>query len=357
MRILIGILCGLLLISSNSFAVESIQPTVIHVENEKVDFQVNVEDSTFELTLNENPSTGYKWYFENSDEEEVKLLEDKNLEATSQVLGAPSKRVLRFQVKAEGIYTLKLSHKRIFEENSTLESLNLLVYKNENKLIVEEDQIMTIMDKVDRQLIREVIINDAVMALDVKTDVIDGVVMVPLALPLRALGYEVVWHGESSTVEISKGAKWTSIEIDKNAYFKNKMATQPLSKAPVIQGDRTLVPVEFFSEILDMAVRVEDYNLIFEEDRLQSKYSGIIKEIVYDETGSGQITVSLGNHETSDQFLNETIVLNVGPAFTYIQGELEVGDQIMAYTSFSTTKSIPAQASAYIIYIIDNHLK
>lgn len=357
MKILTGILCALLLISSSSFAVESIQPTVIHAENEKIDFQVNVEDSTFELILNENPSTGYKWSFENSNAEEVVLLEDKNLEASSQVLGAPSKRVLIFQVKSQGIYTLKLSHKRSFEENSTLESLNLLVYKHDDKLIVEEDQVMTIMDKNDRQVIRDVIINDAAMTLDVKTDVIDGVVMVPLALPLRALGYDVVWHGESFTVEMSKGAKWTSIEIGKNAYFKNKMAAQSLSKAPVIKEGRTLVPVEFFSEVLDLAVRVEDYNLIFEEDLLQSKYAGVIKGILYDETGSGQITLSLGNHETSDKFLNETIVLNVGPAFTYIQGALEVGDEIVAYTSFATTKRLPPQTSAYIIYVLDTHLK
>lgn len=354
MKRIISLLCMVMILTTSVYAMDDsrVEEMLDALEkNEK--FQVEVEGSTFILTLDTNPTTGFEWVYTLSDEDQLTLVSDEIVTPNIQLMGAPSKRILTFDVKEDGVYTILFEYQRSFEENSTTDSIDVLVYMNDGKLIVEENKIVTIMDKIDEgDITREIIIEGSTLDLDVKTEVIDGVIMVPVALPLRALGYEVSWESETSTVEIIKGAQYTSVSIDKNAYFKNKMAASSLTSAPILQSGRTMVPVEFFTEILGLSVRVEDYNLIFEKDKLQNDYKGVVKAITYDETGSGQITVSLGDEETSDSFLNEKIVLNVGPAFTYIQGDLKVGDTIVAYTSMATTKSIPAQTSAYMIYVL-----
>lgn len=351
MKKIISLLCAVLILGTSVFAMEDKPvPTLLVNEVEKVEFEVTVEGSTFELTLDENPSTGYMWGYTLSDEEKLTVISDEYIMAESAAMGASGKRVYKFEVKTDGVYTILFKYERSFEENSTIEELDLLVYMNDGKLIIEENQVVTIMDSVIvEEISKGIIVDGAALQLDVMTEVIDGITMVPLALPLRALGYEVTWHPETESVEISKGAQWTSIKINENAYFVNRMAASPLTSAPVIKSGRTLVPVEFFTNILKLGVTVENYNLILEE-KVQTQYSGKIVSIEYDETGSGQILLSIGTHDTSESYMNEEIILHVGSAFTYIQGELNVDDMIVAFTSDVTTMSIPAQTSAYVIY-------
>jgi predicted secreted protein len=315
-------------------------------ENEKL-YEITYEGDTFELILEENPSTAYQWFYQVSDENQVKLLSDESEVINSNLIGLPSKRVLKFQVLKEGIYTISLKKVRSFEENSAIETLDLVIFKNDKSFIVEENQTYTIMDQTIGKY--KVVINEVVLDLDVEIMVIEEVTMVPLALPLRALGYEVIWHGDRETVEIKKGNQWTEIKIGDNAYFKNKMALRSLSKAPIIIEGRTLVPVEFFKEILNLSFTVENKQLIFIE-RLMASYTGTIEAIDLDEEGQGQITILLGKDDVSDHFLNDQIVLNVSKENTFIQQTLKVGDYISAYTSLIQTKSLPPQTPAYLIF-------
>ena len=73
-----------------------------------------------------------------------------------------------------------------------------------------------------------------------------GIIMVPLRITAEALGYEVTWKGETNSVDLSRGAQFTTITIDKNSYFFAKMAPVSLDQAPEIINSRTYVPIEFF---------------------------------------------------------------------------------------------------------------
>lgn len=322
--------------------------TILSYAEESIkSFEVLYEDDGFELILSENASTGYQWVYELSDKNNMVLLSDENRALNPGLLGSPTQRVLNFKVLQDGVYTISLKKERSFEDNGPIESLELLIYKNENKLIVEENQILTIMDgkKAEYQLI----IRDQVLDLDVEIKQEDQVTMVPVALALRALDYEVLWHGERQTVEIKKGNQWTEIKIGENAYFKNKMAASPLSKAPIIVEGRTLVPLEFFKEILDLSFKVENQQLIF-TDQVMGTYAGRILAMDLDEDGKGQIRISLGVDKVSDDFLKDQLVLNVSNDHTFIQGNLKVGDVITAHTSMIQTKSLPPQTPAYLIF-------
>jgi len=311
-------------------------------------FDVVVEGDVFTLTLEENPSTGYAWIYKLSDLDMVKLLSDETVADESGMPGAPGKRVLKFEVLKDGVSTILFSYERSFEENSAIETLDILVYRNDGKVIVEENQIITIQDKIDEiDTDKLVYVDGQALELDVKPEIIDGIMMVPLALPLRALGFEVVWNPEDRSIEITKGPIYTSVKIESNEYFQGKKAVEALSAAPMIKDNRTMVPIEFFSKILGLNLNVESGNINL-SNQAQTSYTGSIKEITYDETGSSQITLSLGQYEGTEE--EEIIILHVGPFFTYVQGDIEVGDQIIAFTSDVTTMSMPPQTSAYVIY-------
>lgn len=323
--------------------------TILSYAEENIkSFEVLYEEDGFELILNENPSTGYQWFYELSDKENMILLSDENRALNPDLLGSPNQRVLSFKILQDGVYAISLKNERSFEDNGLVELLELLVYKHEDKLIVEENQIVSIMEEKKTEY--QLIIRDQVLDLDVEIRQEDQVTMLPLAQALRALDYEVIWHGERQTVEIRKGSQWTEIKIGENAYFKNKMATRPLSKPPIIVEGRTLVPVEFFKEILDLSFEVENQQLIF-TNQVMGTYSGRILAMDLDEDGKGQIRISLGLDKISDDFLKDQLVLNVSNDHTFIQGNLKVGDEITAHTSMIQSKSLPPQTPTYLIFI------
>ncbi|MNI04323.1 Protease inhibitor precursor [compost metagenome] len=79
----------------------------------------------------------------------------------------------------------------------------------------------------------------------------NGIEMIPLRQAAEALGYEIKWDGSTQTVELNKGAQWTSITVGKDAYFFAKMAPSPLGAAPVINSNGFMyVPSSFLTEIL-----------------------------------------------------------------------------------------------------------
>jgi len=81
-----------------------------------------------------------------------------------------------------------------------------------------------------------------------------GVTLVPLRMAAETLGFGVEWRGETRSAELSRGAQWTSVTVDENRYFVNKMAPVALSAAPIIADDTMYVPVDFFDGILGLRV-------------------------------------------------------------------------------------------------------
>jgi hypothetical protein len=176
---------------------------------------------------------------------------------------------------------------------------------------------------------------------------LDGVLMLPLRELAEAAGFEVTWNDETKQIELANGARWTSVELSKNAYFKNKMAPRELSKAPTLIGDKTYVPAEFFTQILSLGLQTKEGNIHFSESMIAT-HSGYIQEIDLDEEGNiSRITIS--SKEKSEGFEDQTI-LNVSSEDTYIQRDIEVGNFINAITAPIMTMSLPGQTPAMIIY-------
>lgn len=82
-----------------------------------------------------------------------------------------------------------------------------------------------------------------------------GVLMVSLRDVANQLNYELKWNQSTKTAELSKGAQWTSVSINKDAYFFAKMAPKELGAAPVLQDNKTYVPVQFVTDILQIEVQ------------------------------------------------------------------------------------------------------
>lgn len=197
----------------------------------------------------------------------------------------------------------------------------------------------------------EVKLDDAIIESDVDANVIDGVLMLPLKAVAESLGYKVTWNGETRTVELLQGPRWTSVKIGENSYFKSKMAPQPLSAAPVIVSGRTMVPAEFFVEMLGHDLMVEDGTVIFFGEETSSLEPSIHRGYIHDITigDDGLKTITITSVEGSDDMMHHT-VLHTSSQTTYFQREVKVGDFISAASAQFMTMSIPGQTSAYIVY-------
>jgi len=80
----------------------------------------------------------------------------------------------------------------------------------------------------------------------------NGNIMVPAAHVLRQLQFEVKWSGKSKTAEISKGAVWSSVTLNKDAYAFGKMAPHSLGSAPVMNKGHVYVPLTFLTDVLNL---------------------------------------------------------------------------------------------------------
>ena len=188
--------------------------------------------------------------------------------------------------------------------------------------------------------------NDEVIDFDVNIQKVNGITMIPLRATLEKMGYTINWNGETSSVEISKGAQWTSIKIGENSYFKNKMAPRPLSVAPIIVDGRTLVPVEFFTVILSKGVEVENGNLKLNDEDM-AIHSGYVKEITFNEDEDMIITIT--SDLTSEELYKQTII-HTSIESTFFNTVVIEGEFINVICPPIMTMSIPGQTSGIIVY-------
>ncbi len=92
---------------------------------------------------------------------------------------------------------------------------------------------------------------------DVAPVIMEDRTMVPLRKIAEALESEVAWDGETSKITLTKGTVVNELTVgDKTAYktVEGTKKTIALEAAPVIVGERTLVPLRYISESFDMGV-------------------------------------------------------------------------------------------------------
>ena len=175
---------------------------------------------------------------------------------------------------------------------------------------------------------------------------IDGVLMVPVKPIMDQMGYETKWNGEKQSVDFIKGAQFTSIYIGQNQYFKNKMAPHELSHAPVINQNRTYVPLEFFTDILGIGLSVEDKTIQF-SDREMAIHEGYIQDVKVSE--KGVLTITISSKENSEG-LEDQVIVHGEEGYSIINSSIAIGDYIHVISPPIMTLSLPGQASAYVIY-------
>lgn len=310
----------IILLSSCSFASDV----------EDLDFEIKQEGDYFTIILDENLSTGYEWHYDINKPDHVKFIESDHEAAKTDMVGAAGKRLFEFQVLNNGVSNIMLSYQRSWEEVAA-ESIDVLVYKNGDKVYIEENQEASICE---------------VQPQERSVTMIDGKAMLPLRAVLEALEYELIWNGDTQSIEIKKGRQWTSLKIDKNAYFKNKMAAVELSAAPTLHNGQTFVPVEFFSETLGLSLKVQDGKMMVKEDMV-AIISGSIKEFAMTDGKITSMTLIRGGNSADSEDL---MIIHLSDTDTFVNTSLEVNKEVRVITPPIMTMSLPAQTMGYVIY-------
>ncbi len=364
-KIVSSILAGLMMFSSTAvFAnVQEVKPVLISAEvpvaiSADLPFKVDIDGDVFKLSIEENASTGYAWVHKINKEDHVSFINTDYKAADTTVVGASGQRFFEFEVKGDGVSTITLTLERSWEKGAA-ETIEVLVYKNGDKVFIEEDQIITIDDgeHLNPPVIEVNTKKETEANSDVQQDIekavftskatkIEDKWMLPLRESLESLGYTITWNGGIQSIDIQKGAQWTSIKIGDNKYFKNRMAPRPLSAAPAIVEGKTFVPVEFFAEILNLTVQIEEGEITLQEG-MATIHRGFVKEVQTDETGTTTITLTKDMESTD---IGDLLVIHTSLAYTYINTSLEIGNAISIVSPMMMTMSLPGQTSGYIVY-------
>ncbi len=108
--------------------------------------------------------------------------------------------------------------------------------------------------KVDFSKIKSVKVGDVTMD-NIYVNA-DGTLMIPLRASLEAKGLKVEWNGEKNEVVV-EGGKF-GLAIGANKYIKGRMMPLELSCAPELHNDLTYVPFDFYTEVIESTVNLDE---------------------------------------------------------------------------------------------------
>ncbi len=86
----------------------------------------------------------------------------------------------------------------------------------------------------------------------------DGMWLLPVRAIAEKAGLEVKWDGTLNAVTVGTIPMGVTFNLGVNSYTKARMMPQTLSSAPICENERTYVPVDFFTEILEATTSIED---------------------------------------------------------------------------------------------------
>lgn len=89
----------------------------------------------------------------------------------------------------------------------------------------------------------------------------DGMWLLPVRAICEKAGFEVKWDGTLNAVSVGTIPMGVTFNLGENAYTKARMMPQTLSSAPICENERTYVPVDFFTEILEAETEIIDGTL------------------------------------------------------------------------------------------------
>lgn len=180
----------------------------------------------------------------------------------------------------------------------------------------------------------------------------DEKTMIPLRAVCEELGFEVRWIEESNTVEIVKLPVYITCSLDQDGYTFSKMAPQPLGSAPVLINDKTYVPINFLTDILNARYTLND------DEELRVYYGDYARTVTVLSKDDNKILVQ-------DRVLGE-VLLNISDETVFNNDAEEVidektamadikdGSRLIVTYSDAMTRSIPPQTNATYIKVLSD---
>lgn len=137
-----------------------------------------------------------------------------------------------------------------------------------------------------------------------------GQLMVPLRQVAEALNYKVLWNNVDQSIELKDNSNLVSLQIGNNNVSLNNKNLN-LSLTPIIKNHKTYLPVEFFSNVLDLIVgwdseqyilklnrakeNTEEYFQISKDKQTTIELQNYINALVEKENFNGSILVAKDN--------------------------------------------------------------
>jgi predicted secreted protein len=103
------------------------------VSQESVPFEVTQDGDEFTIIIESNPSTGFAWAYKIEKEDHVSFVDESYIEQEA---------AFTFKVLGEGVSTITFTYAQPWVGEAE-KTLNVLVYKTDDKLFVEEDHVVS----------------------------------------------------------------------------------------------------------------------------------------------------------------------------------------------------------------------
>lgn len=94
-----------------------------------------------------------------------------------------------------------------------------------------------------------VVVDGSELVMDEPPLIQDGRLMVPVRAVFEALGAQLMWNGDDQSIVAISGTKTIKMVVGENTALINGIET-PMELAPMVSGERVLVPLRFVSEAL-----------------------------------------------------------------------------------------------------------
>lgn len=162
----------------------------------------------------------------------------------------------------------------------------------------------------------------------------------------EALGFKVEWIAESKTITLTKGAVYITFTIGEDGYTFARTAPMPLGAAPEIKNGKTYVPVELFTELMQLTASADE--------------NGINIITVNELTGNATVTsVSSGTITVKDKEIGEVVLhISKNTKITDADGNAVKAEDITEDSELEVvygdamTQSLPPQNNPKSIVVI-----
>jgi hypothetical protein len=185
---------------------------------------------------------------------------------------------------------------------------------------------------------------EEVIKMQLEIEEINDIQMVHIRPVLEEFGFSVKYNSEDKSVEIIRGPYHSIVSVNKNSYYKLRMAHRKLSSAPIIKNSKMYVPVEFLTLMTDIAVDIEDDKFIAHNGDF-AIYSGYVSEI---RESDGRKTIVLSD-ETLEYDMETAKIIHLNEN-TLLNGSYQLGEFVEIVSPPIVLLSLPPQMGAVVIF-------